>query len=34
MQIFIIVRLTPAPASYLEALALNLPGYRIAAGLP
>jgi len=29
---YVIVRLTPAPASYLEALALNLPGYRIAGG--
>lgn len=29
---YVVVRLTPAPASYLESLALNLPGYRIAGG--
>jgi len=29
---YVVVRFTPAPASYMESLALNLPGYRIAGG--
>ena len=29
---YVIVRLTPAPAAYMEALALNLPGYQVAGG--